>query len=219
MKFVYILCKNNRNVSNSCLRYFRGRKECVSYTRLRWNSEAGEVEESGKSGEQKLMTNQQSAELTERCVRSLYDPAVLAAPLPASVQPNSQWKTWVFDQRMHFVPLPRLVIPVPFFLLGRAAIRKRFVPWRQSFAAQYSKRGTPYLPTVSVTATRSKAAETCRVGNSKLHQPAIPGEWVRKITNWRPTAALSGHAEVLVRIITVRSVPIARRSTASVISS
>ena len=47
--------------------------------------EASDVEEGSVGGEQMLMANQQSAELTKPCVRSLYDPTAFVSPQFASI--------------------------------------------------------------------------------------------------------------------------------------
>jgi hypothetical protein len=49
------------------------------------NSEASEIEESVVGGESMFMTNQQSPELTEPGIGSLYDPAAFVTPHFASI--------------------------------------------------------------------------------------------------------------------------------------
>src|SRR5712692_7250957 len=87
------------------------------------NPEAGQIEEGAVGGEQMLMTNQQSSELTEPGVGSFHNPAALITPQFAPVfvstfQPNSQRKTLTVDQYHPLRPLAPLGFPdsgTPFF--------------------------------------------------------------------------------------------------------
>src|SRR5258706_122569 len=123
---------------------------------------------------------------------------------------------------IHFVPLPRLVLPTaePLFSLERSCRPGTSLPTsadlrhRAHPVAFASLRAThPALPTASTAASRSQAKGTCRARTSTPRPSATPTECPPDRPGSTPTDGLACPCAASAQAAAARSTPTAHRST------
>src|SRR5258708_2083034 len=123
---------------------------------------------------------------------------------------------------IHFVPLPRLVLPTaePLFSLERSCRPGTSLPTsadlrhRAHPVAFARRRAThPALPTASTAASRSQAKGTCRARTSTPRPSATPTECPPDRPGSTPTDGLACPCAASAQAAAARSTPTAHRST------
>jgi len=194
------------------------------------------------------MAYEESAELPEPCVGSFDDPSPLVASEFAPVLVASELAVFAVrndevdaasGQRtpsgrpppststIHFVPLPRLVLPTaepPFWperscrpgtsLPTSTVLRRRAHP--VTLAMRPATR--PALPTASTAASRSPEKDICQAGTATLHPSATPTGCLPDKHGWRPMDALACPCDASAQAAAARSAPTAHRSTTQIAS-
>src|SRR5581483_11681333 len=129
---------------------------------------------------------------------------------------------------IHFVPLPRLVLPTarPLFLRARSCRRGRFHPiaavlprpTRPAGHARHQARH-PAPATAAIAASRSRARETHPAKTAKPHRFAEPTESLRNRPDSRLEVVHVCRVASSASGTTAQSAPTARPSTASAVAS
>ena len=142
-------------------------------------------------------------------------------------EPNSSGRPPPSTSTIHFVPLPRLVLPTaePLFLPERnchpgtslptsAALRHPGHP--AAFARRQAKH--PALPTASTAANRLLEKDICRARISMPHPFVAPKGCPPDRPGWMPTDGLDCPCAAWVRAAVAQSAPTAHRSTTRIAS-